>query len=628
MRPAGDHRGCQRQAGEKTVQAGVPGALRVRVRGRPGTGRCGVNKLTAVSLFAGIGGIDRALELAGIQVTAAVEIDPDCRGVLRRHFPDTAIFNDVMEVTGDQLRAAGFVPGRGILAGGFPCQGLSVAGRRKGLADARSGLFWHVMRLADELRPRWLLLENVPGLLSSVCPCPGDGTCVAYRRAVACGEWRGDGDSREWFPDVPHNVSGGACPSGCMAAHGGAMGAVLGALGERGYGFAYRVLDAQFFGVPQRRRRVFIAGCLGDRARPVQVLLEPESGNGHPAPGRAEGPGVAQASGRGAGKPGVTGCLTPGMLGDYDDNTARGGFMVVSPSLTAGMGTNHGAPGHGGKDDAVLAVTAATLQGGGRRGHRVDVEGAAGGHLIAFDAAQITSPENRANPQPGDPAPPLASTGQPMVAGTLRSHPRPGSADLGAVTVAHALTAREGKGPDSDATSGFITVPVALRGRDAGGQIEAGEPGEPAFTVRTPAGGSAGEGVRAPGRRREDDSNLIAHALTSEGADASEDGTGRGTPLVAVPTSPTLTHSSAAHSGHHEPKVLTASAVRRLTPMECERLQGFPDRWTLHQADGSEQSDSARYRQLGNSVAVPCVAWITRRIVAVDASLAADRAAS
>ena len=113
--------------------------------------------LTAASLCAGIGGIDRALELAGVRVTAAVEIDAACREVLGRHFPQTILFNDLTEVTGDQLRAAGFVPGRGILAAGWPCQGNSVAGRRGGMADPRSGLWRHVVRLLAETRPRWFL---------------------------------------------------------------------------------------------------------------------------------------------------------------------------------------------------------------------------------------------------------------------------------------------------------------------------------------------------------------------------------------------------------------------------------------------------------------------------------------
>ena len=551
--------------------------------------------LTAVSLFAGIGGIDLALQRAGVRVVAAVEVDPAARSVLARHFPDVKLFNDVTEVTGDELIAAGFVPRRGILAGGFPCQDLSVAGRRAGLGGARSGLFWEVMRLADELSPRWLLLENVPGLLSAVCQCPGDGACVANGRAVRCGGWRtvvGGSGVRErivFVPNVPHTPKGGACEYGCMRQHGGAMGSVLGAVGERGFGVAYRILDAQHFGVPQRRRRVFIAGCLGDRAAPVQVLLEPEGGTGHPAAGGA-----------------------------------------------ARTGTARGAEGVAGGTGAV-----ATLQGGGRRGHRVDAEGAAGGHLIAS-----------------------------------------------------APTARQGKGPDSDATSGFVAYPLAVRGREGGAQVEVGQPGEPAFTVRTPGGGSSHP--------------MIAHALTSEGADASEDGTGWGTPLVTVAVAAPLTHGSAAGEGvnapgrrreddtnlvaypllevngrtgdadvrasagtgigdAHDPMftlqagkkhgvttpmaisenqrgevletpysrqittgggkpgqgypaVRTGMAVRRLSPLECERLQGFPDNWTKWAADGTEQSDSARYRQCGNAVAVPVVEWIARRLVAVEGS--------
>lgn len=188
--------------------------------------------LTAVSLFAGVGGFDLALERNGVKVVAAVEIDKNARTVIAKRFPNTKIFNDVTEVTADDLLGAGFIPNRGILCGGFPCQDLSVAGKRAGLSGDRSGLFWEVIRLARELQPKWLILENVPGLLSS---------------------------------------NGGQD-----------MGTVLGALGDLGYGFAYRVLDAQNFGVPQRRRRVFIVGCLGDSGRaPTEVLALSEGLSGH-----------------------------------------------------------------------------------------------------------------------------------------------------------------------------------------------------------------------------------------------------------------------------------------------------------------------------------------------------------
>jgi DNA (cytosine-5)-methyltransferase 1 len=187
-----------------------------------------LSDLTAVSLFAGVGGFDLAFKRAGVKVTAAVEIDKKCREVLAQHFPETKLFDDVKEVTGEQLRATGFVPERGIIAGGFPCQDLSIAGLRKGLDGSRSGLFHEIIRLADELKPQFLILENVAGLLSSQ--------------------------------------------------RGKDMGIVITALVERGYGVCWRVLDSQNFGVAQRRRRVFIVASLGDHRRPAEILFERESG--------------------------------------------------------------------------------------------------------------------------------------------------------------------------------------------------------------------------------------------------------------------------------------------------------------------------------------------------------------
>lgn len=370
--------------------------------------------LTAVSLFAGIGGIDLALQRSGVHLAAAVEIDEGCRSVLARHFPETRLFSDVREVTGDDLRAAGFVPRSGIITAGWPCQGNSVAGRRLGMADPRSGLWAHVLRLLAETGAAWFIGENVPGLLSV-----NDG------RDFRC---------------------------------------VLDGLAGLGMGFCWRVLDAQHFGVPQRRARVLIVGRAGDRdARlPVEILLEPEGRVRSPAPGGEARPGAA-------------------------------GIAAVG-----------------------------TLQGGGRRGHRIDAEGAASGQLIAFDATQITSRENRANPQPGDPSPTLSGDGRVHVVGDP----------------AYALTSH--------------------------------------------------------GNRYDREENYaVMHTLTSAGADASEDGTGRGPGVVPA---------------------ADGQSVRRLTPLEWERLQGFPDGWT----DG--QSDAARYRQLGNSVAVPCVEWVTHRLAAASSA--------
>jgi DNA (cytosine-5)-methyltransferase 1 len=122
----------------------------------------------------------------------------------------------------------------------------------------------------------------------------------------------------------------------------------------------------------------------------------------------------------------------------------------------------------------------------------------------------------------------------------------------------------------------------------------------------------------------------VVHALTSEGADASEDGTGRGTPIISLAVAGDFSSgenvAQAVRAAHGQPGLIgTTTVVRRLSPLECERLQGFPDNWTRWDADGAEQSDSARYRRLGNAVAVPVVEWIARRIVVADAALVAAR---
>jgi len=205
----------------------------------------GREEMNAVSLFAGVGGFDLALERNGIDVVAAVEIDANARGVLKHRFPKTKLFNDVCEVTGEQLIAAGFKPSEGVIVGGFPCQDLSVAGKRAGLDGARSGLFWEIVRLLRETKAQNFILENVPGLLSSN--------------------------------------------------KGQDMAAVIGALDDLGYGIAWRVLDAQHFGVPQRRRRVFIVGSLGNDWRTSSEILALSEGRaGHIAASESKGKTIAR----------------------------------------------------------------------------------------------------------------------------------------------------------------------------------------------------------------------------------------------------------------------------------------------------------------------------------------------
>jgi DNA (cytosine-5)-methyltransferase 1 len=117
--------------------------------------------LSVGSLFTGIGGFDLALQRLGMRIAWMVEIDRQAQGVLRRHWPETPIHSDIREVSALNVEPVD------VLCAGFPCQDLSVAGGRAGLAGNRSGLFYEVIRLVEELQPRWIVLENVPGLLSS-----------------------------------------------------------------------------------------------------------------------------------------------------------------------------------------------------------------------------------------------------------------------------------------------------------------------------------------------------------------------------------------------------------------------------------------------------------------------------
>ncbi len=183
-----------------------------------------------LSVCSGIEAATVAWHHMGWQPVAFSDIEPFPSAVLAHHYPHVPNLGDMTKFEEWNLESVD------LLVGGTPCQSFSVAGLRKGLADPRGNLMLTFLAIAQRQRPRWIVWENVPGVLSS---------------------------------------NGGRD-----------FGTFLGALGELGYGFAYRVLDAQWFGVAQRRRRVFVVGCLGDWQRPAQVLFESESVSRHPAPSR------------------------------------------------------------------------------------------------------------------------------------------------------------------------------------------------------------------------------------------------------------------------------------------------------------------------------------------------------
>lgn len=175
--------------------------------------------MKVASFFSGIGGIDLGFENAGMEICFQCEILPFGQQILKKHWPDVRLAGDITKLSGDDI------PDADVFVGGFPCQDLSLAnqGKRKGLEGKRSGLFFKYAELIEAKRPRWIFIENVPGLLNS--------------------------------------------------AEGGDFSVVLSTLDELGYCVAWRVLDAKFFGTPQRRRRTYIVGSLGTTGA-AEVLFE------------------------------------------------------------------------------------------------------------------------------------------------------------------------------------------------------------------------------------------------------------------------------------------------------------------------------------------------------------------
>lgn len=457
--------------------------------------------LTGVSLFAGIGGFELAMTRVGISPVASVEIDKKASGVLSEHFTDTTIMGDIKGVTSADLFGAGFDSANGIVTGGFPCQDLSVAGRRAGLAGERSGLFWEIHRLIDETKTKWFVLENVPGLLSS-------------------------NDGRD-------------------------MGIVLGSLAELGYGLAYRVLDAQHFGVAQRRRRVFIVGRLGDDWRTPAKILDLGEGR------------------RGYHKKGVT---------PRQDSAAE-----IAPSVATSFGT---------------------------AGFSKYFEG-----ISTLTHTQHKRPEDNIIVEP--------------FVKIVRSGERDAEGNLPAEVWAERQTAPTLNLMDNTGES-RATV-IALQNTVIGRSDTAGPQGRghsdedgPMFTIDTTSPhGIVFHPHRTDGVRLQEKTMNTLTAFMGTG--------GLNTSMVAVPIQdardgekkqnglgvgtdgdPAYTIDTVSYQA-----VGVQSTVRRITPVECERLQGFPDNWTAV-SDGKPQSDSARYKQTGNAVAVPVVQWILGRIATHD----------
>lgn len=421
------------------------------------------------------------------------EIDTFPRAVLAAHYPKVPLHGDFTTIQ------AGEYDPIDLLVGGTPCQSFSVAGLRGGLADGRGNLALEYLRLAQRLRPKWLVWENVPGVLSS--------------------------------------------------AGGRDFGSILGGLVELGYGFAYRVLDAQFFGVPQRRRRVFVVGYLGDWRRAAAVLFERDCLSGNPAPRREAGQRAAP----------TISARTEGGGGLGTDFDLDGGLIrwpaEVAPTLNAAFGDKQGLEDQRALNGAGLFVS-----------HALRADG--------FDASEDGTGR-------GTPLVPVAIQER-AVSENLENGPQGKGYQE---HVAYTLEARN------------KVQAVAFSCKDSGADV-----GSIAPTLR--AMGHNGSHANAGGQL------AIAFDTTQITSKAN-----RSNPQAGDPSHPLA-------AGAHAPAIafnaLRGSAVRRLTPRECERLQGFPDDYTLISQRGKPAADGPRYKALGNSMVVPVMRWIGERIAMVE----------
>jgi DNA (cytosine-5)-methyltransferase 1 len=457
--------------------------------------REGAGRVRYGSVCSGIEAASCAWEPLGWEAAWFAEIDPFCNAVLKHRYPAVENLGDFTKIGGEHGPIE-------LLVGGTPCQDFSVAGERAGLAGGDGRLALEYVALLGRLRPRWLVWENVPGVLSS-------------------------GGGRDF-------------------------GAFLGALGQLGYGFAYRVLDAQHFGVAQRRRRVFVVGHLGDWRAPAAVLLERHGLSGHPPPRRPQGAGVASTLGRGP----------------------DGGFDATDYERTGAYVVGSGADGGFGEQVAHALST------------RVE----------PFDPSAETLVLGLAENQRGE----VRLTGEVGVALSTGGG-RPGHGYPAVI----AFDWQSG---------GDVRLNLSLERRTA------------LRAEQTPAvfGFLPGQTAQA--------GSLGYQPEQAPTLKASSSGTNR-TPAVHAPTPLYYSHdynqdriydpsgvapAVCAQDSAGARQELTGATVRRLTPVECERLQGFPDGWTDVPYRGKRAPDGRRYRALGNSMAVPCMAWIGRRIALVE----------
>jgi DNA (cytosine-5)-methyltransferase 1 len=441
-----------------------------------------------------------------------------------------------------------------VLCGGTPCQSFSFAGLRQSMEDARGNLTLEFVRLADAIdhlrlpagRGRAVVLwENVPGVLSTDDNAFGCflGALVGSDAPLVPG--RGQRWTRAGLVTGPKRTA------------------------------AWIVKDAQYFGLAQRRKRVFVVASAPDVIDPAQILFEPEGVRRYSPPSRGAGPPVAALTANGVGTCGA------------DDNQGQAGHLIqIAPPLAFGGNDTRG----------LIEVATARNAHGGPHG-RMDFESETFiAEPIAFDTTQITHPENRSNPQPGDPCHPLTATAHPpTIAFSSKDHGADAAEDLSPTL--RAMNHTSGSHANG---GGQVAVAFSMRGRDGENMIEP-EPEDVAPALRAAGGGS--------------DKAFVATSFKPSHFTRGKDG-------APSEVAPPLTAD--ADKGDQDAIVhATEYQVRRILPVECERLQGFEDGYTDVPDGNKGAPDGPRYRSIGNSWAVPVVAWIGARI---DAQLKARHA--
>ena len=450
-----------------------------------------MSNLRYLSVCSGMEAASVAWHPLGFTPVGFSEIEAFPCAILSTRYPNTPNYGSLTEYKQWPLEPGAI----DLLVGGTPCQSFSVAGLRKGLEDPRGNLALMFLGLADKLKPRWVVFENVPGLLSS---------------------------------------NGGRD-----------LGAFLGALVQLGYGFAMRVLDAQHFGVPQRRRRVFVVACLGDWRAPAEVLLEPDCVRRDIKKGRAT-------------RKEVTGTLSSrssagGGLGtDFD---CAGGLQPVAfrKSKRACSTTDN--------ETWVEADASNTL-------NNFDLGDTRTTHAVVEPFAWTQNQREEVRIL-GD------KTGALALPGTHQSN-------YIAEHIAHCS--------DVAPTVTSSGPPYSRTGNE---RVEAEAL---AVTVNIYGGNKRKDRPEGGLYVREEDTSKCLDAANGLNPTCSQGGTA----------------------------VVAPMAVRRLTPVECERLQGFPDNWSRISWKGKPEDqcpDGPRYKACGNSMAVPVMRWIGERIAAVNSKL-------